>query len=87
MRITEHHRPYSSISSMFTFLAAILLASALAGCGGGGDSTPPDAFVPDATPPGPDVSEVQALFDRDCGGSFCHIGSSNPAGGLDLTPG
>jgi hypothetical protein len=87
MRIRAHRR-LSSFPSFPSFLStclsAILLAGALAGCGGGGDSSPADAAPPDAVP-APQLAEVQALFDRSCGGTFCHIGGT--FGALDLTPG
>jgi hypothetical protein len=73
--------------SLSTCLPAILLAGALAGCSGGGGSSPPDAAPPDGVPP-PDLAEVQDLFDRECGGTICHINFSGEARGeLDLTPG
>jgi hypothetical protein len=82
MRIRAHRRLSSSLS---TCLPAILLAGALAGCGGGGGSgSAADAAPPDAVP-APQLAEVQALFDRSCAGSFCHIGGT--FGALDLTPG
>jgi hypothetical protein len=86
MRLTELRRLSFSLS-LSTCLPAILLAGALAGCGGGGGgSTPPDAAPPDAVPP-PSLDEVQALFDRECGGGICHVDAFSLGGDLDLTAG
>jgi hypothetical protein len=77
---------------MSTCLVATLFATALAGCPS--DDTPEEP--PDAAPPAPpdamqqeaNLENVQALFDRSCGGSDCHINFANqPAGALDLRAG
>ena len=85
MRFTEPRRLAFPVS-LSTCLPAILLAGALAGCSGGGGSTPPDAAPPDAVPP-PNLDEVQALFERECGGGICHIDAFSIGGDLDLTAG